>query len=86
MKNRKSKILEVLKRFKDKTVDVTSDVISAPSRLKSNFKMKRAESDSKILQEAKKYDKAPDLDDTGAVTDAFKTRSLARDIKKRIGK
>jgi hypothetical protein len=86
MKNTKNKVLGALRKFKDKAVDVTSDVISAPSRMKSNMKIRKAESDTKILQEAKKYDNAPDFDGNGGVTDAFKARSLASDVRRKLKK
>jgi len=71
---------------KEKIIDVTSDVLSAPARLKARKTMRQADSDVKILKEARAYDNAPNFNDDGSVTDAFKVRSLARGVKDRLNK
>lgn len=74
------------KAIKDKVIDKTANVISAPSRLKSKLKQKRAESDYKVLKGARSYKGAPNFDDEGRPTDAFKMRTMADAVKTRYGK
>lgn len=72
--------------LKKKVIGVTSDILSAPARMKANRVIKQADSDVKILKEARAYDNAPNFNDDGSVTDAFKVRSLASDVKDRLKK
>lgn len=63
-----------------KVVDVTSDVLSAPKRAYLGVQTAKNNADTKVLKSARAYNNAPDWNEDGTPTDAFKTRSLAKDI------
>lgn len=67
-------------------VDKTSDVLAYPKVRKAKKIIEQSTKDFNILRRARNYDNAPDFDEQGQVTDAFKTRSLARDVRKRLEK
>jgi len=73
-------IKKLIKRYKNKVIDVTSDVMSAPSRYFSNKKMSNANMEAKILRNAKQIPDAAvvgkDYRDEG-----FRTRVMAENIK-----
>ena len=77
---------KIIKRYKDKIQDVASTIMASPSILTSKMKQDRADRETTILKEARMYDNAPDFDDNGKPSDAFKTRVMAREIKDRIKK
>lgn len=72
--------------IRNKIVGTTSDVLSAPTRAFYGYKRMKADSDFNTLKRAKSYNNAPDYNPNGSVTDAFKARSLARDVKDRLTK
>lgn len=43
----------------------------------------KAQKDTETIKRARSYDNAPNFDDSGNVTDAFKARSLSDEVKKR---
>lgn len=69
--------------IKKKIIDVASDVLSAPARAYYGVKSMRANSDADAIQRARKYDGAPDYNNDGSVTDAFKARSAADAARER---
>lgn len=76
----------ILSKAKNQVINTTADIISIPTKLKARKIMKQADSDVKILKLARSYDNAPDKNDDGTFTDAYKARSLARDVKERLSK
>lgn len=56
-------------------------LMSAPSRAISSLRGRRADSARKVLKTARAYDNAPNFDDKGQPTNAFKTRVLADKIR-----
>lgn len=57
-------------------IEAVSDVLSAPARFKEWRKRKKAENLVDAIKERRKYEGAPDYDDSGQITDAFKVRSV----------
>lgn len=71
---------------KERIINTTASVISAPKVIRRNIKGNIAASEAKVVQQARKFDNAPNFQN-GKPTDAFKVRSAAADIKrKRIKK
>lgn len=66
--------------------NVVSGVKATMSIPKSKRTMKRANRDADILLQAKKYKDMPLYDNSGMVTDAFKAKSLADEVKERLSK
>lgn len=73
----------IAKALKKKVVGVASDVISAPARYKAYKSGVQATKDVALLKRARGYDNAPDEANGG---DAGRVRSLALDVKDRVGK
>lgn len=65
------------------------DMVDVPLQV-ANFKarksMKQADSDVATIKRARSYDNAPNFNNDGSVSDAFKARSLAQDVKDRLNK
>lgn len=85
MSNRFNKLIETASKQMErqtphKVVDVVSDALSAPARLRSAAIQKKSGQDAVRIKEARAYDNAPNIEN-GAVTDAFKARSLATQAK-----
>lgn len=72
-----------VKKMAKKVVDVASDVMSAPAKMKANRTMRQASSDVSVLKRARAYDKAPDEANDG---DAGRTRFMAGVVKDRLTK
>lgn len=66
--------------------DRVSDVLSAPARIKSALKQRRSKIDYLRIKRARSYGNAPDFNEDGTVSDAFKARSLSREVKNRLTK
>lgn len=73
-------------KVKSNIIDKTADIISAPSRISSSMRKSQADSDYKVLKQARAYKNSPNLNSDGSPTDAFKTRSVAMDVRKRLMK
>jgi len=71
-------------KAKNKIVDVASDVLSAPARVYYGHKSRKANTDAYILGKARATAGAPDFNDDGSVSDAFKAREVSETIKDRI--
>lgn len=76
----------MIKKIKNKAIDMMSDVLSAKPRWKAKKAMKQADYDVAILKKARSYDNAPDFDDMGMPTDAMKVRTAADAVKMRLKK
>lgn len=74
---------EHTKSFASKVISTTADVLSAIPRAQQAARGARYDTARKTLVEARKYDNAPNFNDNGSVTDAFKIRSMAKDIRRR---
>ena len=59
-----------------------SNIIAAPAIIKSKRAQSQATKDVATIKRARSYDNAPDFNEKG-VTDAFKARSLADEVKTR---
>lgn len=84
MANGRAKAL--MGRIKGAVIDKASDVMSAPARAYYGLKSRRSASDAKVLRQARAYDNAPNFDDKGMPTDAFKTRSVADAVRAKYTK
>ena len=62
-------------------VNGVSDVISGPSRVRHEWRGSKFDYKRKIVRDARNYDNAPNYDEKGNITDAFKVRQLRKDIK-----
>lgn len=71
-------------KVKSNIIDKASDILSAPSRIASSIRKSASDSDYKVLKAAQGYKGAPNFNDDGSVTGAFKTRSVASGIRKRL--
>lgn len=70
-------------RVKKAVGSALGSVMSYPS----NRRGAAADADRQTLKEANKWDGAPNFNEDGSVTDAFKVRSAARDVYyRRVGK
>lgn len=74
------------KKIKNKIIDIASDVMSFKPRRNAKKAMVQADYDVAILKQARSYDDAPDFDDMGMPTDAFKTRTMADAVRVRLAK
>ena len=74
----------ILKTIKQGVIGATSDVLSAPAKLKAIRSKQQADSDVSTLKTARSYKSAPSMSSNGMPTDAFKARSLAFDVKDRL--
>lgn len=72
--------------FKSKIIDVASDVLSAKNRLASKRKEQKYNVMADTIRGARAYDNAPDFDNKGKVTDAYKTRFMADVYKDELRK
>lgn len=66
--------------------DFTANIISAPAQIRAKRSMRQADSDVATLKRARSYDNAPNHNNDGTLSDAFKARSLAQDVKDRLNK
>lgn len=64
-------------------INATATVLSAPSVLKSRISQASGNADFKALKTANGYKGAPDFDN-GVPTDAFKARSVADGVKRKM--
>lgn len=74
----------ILKTIKQGVIGATSDILSAPAKLKAIRSKQQADSDISTLKTARSYKGAPGMDMNGNPTDAFKARSLAQDVSDRL--
>jgi len=81
---KKSTYANKVKNIIKKAQNTVGTVIAAPAIVKSKTKQNRADSDFKALKKAKEYAGAPDFDDYGKPTDAFKARTVADGVKQRL--
>lgn len=69
---------------KNKVIDVTSDILSAPKRAYYGAKMKQANRDYDTIKEARKYPaSAASFDASGAPTQALKARTARDEVAMR---
>lgn len=68
----------VLKKILNKGKDVASTALSyaVTNRIASEARTRKADSLTKLVKQARSYDGAPNFNDDGSVTDAFKVRSV----------
>jgi hypothetical protein len=78
------KIKNIIKRSKKKATDVTGTIIASPKIIKSKMSIKKGAKDLKTIERARAYDNAPNFNSKGKPTDAYKARSLAKDVKDRV--
>ena len=71
--------------MKNKVIDKTSDVLSAPARMTSNAKIRQSTRDFQALRTARAYDDAPNFDNFGRPTNALKARTAADEVRQRLG-
>ena len=81
-----SSLKSLARKVKEKAVDITSDVLSAPARAYYGVKANRANADADVIKKARDYDNAPDWTNEGEVSDAQKTRFMAKLAKERLTK
>lgn len=75
------KIKAMASALKRKTTDAASDILSGPTRFRQSIRKRGFDMDRAKLIRARSYDNAPDYDETGNITDAFKARALAKDVR-----
>lgn len=80
------KINALSKAIGKKVVGTASDVLSAPSRARHAIRGAKYDRERNALTTARKYDKAPNYDGSGKITDAFKARSVAEGIRRKYSK
>lgn len=74
----------IINSIKSGIVGATSDLLSAPARLKALRSKQQADSDVATIKRARSYKNAPGIDAKGNPTDAGMARSLASDVKSRV--
>ena len=67
-------------------VNATANVLSAPAVIKSGLKQRKNKIATLRLKDAQKFKGMPDFDDEGNVTEGFKARSLANEVKVKMNK
>ena len=75
----------MIKKIKNKAIDVTSDILSAKPRWNVKEDIKQSTYDTATLKKARAYDNAPDFVG-GKPTDAFKVRAMADEVRTRLKK
>lgn len=76
-----------INQIRKDAIDKTSTAISAPTVMVNKIKQSRSNADYKVLKESNKIPKsAPDYTPDGEVTDYFKTRTVANNIRNRMSK
>ena len=67
------------RKLKDKVVDVTSDILSAPARIRANNAIKRSSEEARILRTVREMKNVPDR---GNETDPlFRMRVVANRLR-----
>lgn len=73
--------------LKSKVIGATSDVLSAPARLKAKMKIANDYNNYNVLHQANRLPKrTPTFDASGNPTDAFKVKSVAEAVKNKLMK
>lgn len=72
--------------LKNKIVDKTSDVLSAPTRAYYAVKSRRSAMDADTLSKTRQMKNVPDFDASGSPSTASKYRAASEAIKKRLSK
>lgn len=67
-------------------IGVTANALSAPAQYRAYKAEKQADYDVSTLRRARAYDNAPNTNSDGGPSDAFKARSAADDVRKRLSK
>lgn len=70
-----------IKGIKKSFANKASGVLSSPARAYYGLKTMRAKSEANVLRQARSYDGAPDFNDKGMPTDAFKVRTVADSVR-----
>jgi len=84
-KEQAKQYLNGMKNIKDKVVDITSDVISLPARLKSKNMIKQSNKDIAIIKKARLYKDVPDFDYKGnPQKEAINARINLDEVKRRL--
>ena len=78
-----SPVAKAVKKVGKKVVGVTSDVMSAPAKMKAGMSKMQADRDVDTMKRARAYDNAPDEANDG---DAGRTRFMAQEVKDRLKK
>lgn len=65
-----------------RVINGVAEVLATPSKIKHESRGIRYDAYRKTVTTARGYDNAPNYDERGNVTEAFKSRSLRKDIKK----
>ena len=65
-------------------INATAAVLAAPATMRANSEMRQSDEDLRLLKEERASKGAPNYNPDGSVTRAFKTRSLAGDVKERL--
>lgn len=65
-------------------IKATANVLSAPSQLKATYIKNRSDYEVGKLKKARGYKGAPDYDDKGMPTEAFKARNEAEGVRETI--
>lgn len=71
-------------QIRKKSINATANVLSAKAQIKSKLSRMRSDADVKAIKRARAYDDAPNYDSKGRPTEAFKARSVAESVKRRI--
>ena len=65
-------------------INTSAAVISAPARIKSIRSQETADKDFGTLRAERGYKGAPDFEDNGMPSEAFKVRSYAKEVKSKL--
>jgi len=77
-------ISNIIKKAGKTVINATANLISAPAQIKAAMAQSQANSDVATIKRARSYDNAPNFNNDGTVSDAFKARSLANDVTDRL--
>lgn len=64
--------------------NIAGNIMSAPSQIRSALSRRQSAKDTIRLKEARKFKGMPDFNEDGSVTEGFKARSLADEVKERL--
>lgn len=79
----KTRITGFFNPIKKAVTDVGGAILASPVTIPGKIKAKRMDRDIATLKRARAYDNAPDHDEQGNPTDAFKARSMADMVRMR---
>jgi uncharacterized membrane protein YebE (DUF533 family) len=71
-------------KVEDKAIGALGSALALPAQAYNGYKRMKSDSAANVLKLARSYKGAPDYDSKGNVTDAFKVRTVADSVRRRL--